>query len=200
MQERQVTYAGERYALPDPFRVIATQNPIELEGTYPLPEAQLDRFLLKITVSYPSADSLEALLATSLDSEPAETLDCLLDRERVLALCDLARNVIVSAPVRQAAIELVLSSQPDSHAAADPTARHIRYGASPRALQALIRAARVRALFDGRPQAGFEDVADVARPVLVHRLLLQTASELEGITVESVVEGLLAEWRSRHIG
>jgi MoxR-like ATPase len=200
MQERQVTYAGQRFPLPEPFWVIATQNPIELEGTFPLPEAQLDRFLMKIPIAYPSADSLEQLLETSLDREPADELGRLVDGERALAIRDAARQVIVAAPVRQAAIELVLATQPDSHAAADPIARHIRYGASPRALQALIRAARVRALFDGRPQAGFEDIGAVAEPILLHRLLLHTSSELEGITVDSVLEGLLSEWHSRHIG
>ncbi|WP_405234307.1 AAA family ATPase [Lentisalinibacter salinarum] len=200
MQERQVTYAGIRFPLPDPFWVIATQNPIELEGTYPLPEAQLDRFLLKIPIAYPSADSLEALLETSLDGEPADQLGCLVDRDRALAIRAAAREVIVSTPVRQAAIELVLATQPDARTATEPAARHIRYGASPRALQALIRCARVRALFDGRPQAGFEDVAEVAPAILLHRLLLHTASELEGITVDAVVEGILTAWRTRHIG
>jgi len=201
MQEHQVTYSGTRFPLPDPFWIIATQNPIELEGTYPLPEAQLDRFLLKIPVAYPSADSLEALLTTSLDAEPADELGCLIDREHALAIRAAARGVIVSAPVRQAAIELVLATQPDSGTASgSASARHIRYGASPRALQAMVRTARVRALFDGRPQVGFEDIAEVAPAVLLHRLLLHTASELEGITVEAVTGSILAAWRSKHIG
>jgi MoxR-like ATPase len=196
MQERQVTYAGTRHALPDPFTVIATQNPIELEGTFPLPEAQLDRFLFKVDVSYPSADSLQRLLETSLDTEPADDLPALVTRDRALEIQDIARQVLVAEPVKQAAIGLVLSTQPESGLAARAATDHIRYGASPRALQALIRAARVRALFAGRAQTDYEDLGAVAFPVLSHRILLATHSELEGVTVADVLADLLREWHS----
>ncbi len=198
MQEQQVTYAGVRYPLPQPFRVIATQNPIELEGTFPLPEAQLDRFLFKINVSYPSAGSLERLLETSLDSEPADDLTALITRDRTMEIRDAARQVLVAKPVKQAAIDMVLATQPESESAAQVARDHIRYGASPRALQALIRAARVRALFAGRAQADFEDVQAVALPVLSHRVILATHSELEGVTVAAVLHELLRDWRSVH--
>ncbi len=198
MQEQQVTYAGRRYPLPQPFWVIATQNPIELEGTFPLPEAQLDRFLFKIDVSYPSAESLDRLLDTSLDSEPADALAALVTKERATEIRDVARQVLVAEPVKKAAIAMVLGTQPESESAARVAQEHIRYGASPRALQALVRAARVRALFAGRAQADFEDLEAVARPVLSHRILLTTHSELEGVTVPSVVHELLREWRSQY--
>ena len=198
MQEQQVTYAGMRYPLPNPFWVIATQNPIELEGTFPLPEAQLDRFLFKINVDYPSPESLQRLLLTSLDAEPANDLAPLITKERTMEIQTAARQVLVADAVEKAAIARVLATQPGSELAAGVTRQHIRYGASPRALQALIRAARVRALFAGRAQSDFEDLEVVARPVLSHRLLLATRSELEGTTVSSVLDELLREWRSVH--
>ena len=174
MQERQVTYGGTNYPLPHPFWLIATQNPIELEGTFPLPEAQLDRFLFKISVSYPSAHSLEQLLDTSLDHEPADELKAVLTVERAAEIIDAARQVIVAEPVRKAAIDLVLSTQPLSGQASKAAREHVRYGASPRALQAIIRTARVRALFAGRAHTSFDDLHAVARPVLSHRILLKT--------------------------
>ncbi len=197
MQEHQVTYAGSAHTLPQPFWVIATQNPIELEGTFPLPEAQLDRFLFKINVAYPSADSLDELLKTSLDSEPADDVSALLDRDKVATIIATARNIIVAEPVRQSAIELVLATQPGSEHEGEIAREHIQYGASPRALQAIVRAARVRALFAGRVQVDFDDIAAVAEPVLAHRILLKTVSELDGVTVPRVIGNLLAEWRAR---
>ena len=199
MQEQQVTWGGVRHPLPTPFWVIATQNPIELEGTFPLPEAQLDRFLFKLDVPYPAHDTLHRLLDTSLDREPADELEPCMTRERVLEIRDLARQVLVSEPVRNAAIALVLATQPGSASAAPAVVRHIRYGASPRALQALVRAARVRAILAGRAQADFEDIAAAARPVLAHRILLTTASELDGMTVRALLDALLEQWRSRDV-
>jgi len=199
MQERQVTYAGTAYALPSPFWVIATQNPIELEGTFPLPEAQLDRFLFKINVEYPSADSLETMLMTSLDSEPANTIESLLTAERALEIVAAAQEVLVAEPVRQAAIAMVLGTQPDSESATKAAREHVRYGASPRALQALVRAARVRALFAGRAQVDFDDLQAIAVPVLSHRILLKTVSELDGMTTPVVIDSILAEWQSGQV-
>lgn len=198
MQEQQVTYAGTRHPLPQPFWVIATQNPIELEGTFPLPEAQLDRFLFKINVPYPSGDSLNRLLDTSLDSEPADSVEALIGKDRAIEIRGAAQQVLVAQPVREAAVSMVLGTQPGSEKAADVARKHIRYGASPRALQALIRSARVRALFDGRPQVAFEDLSAIAEPVLAHRILLATHSELEGVTVPAVLDELLAEWQQAH--
>lgn len=198
MQERQVTCGNSRHVLPLPFWVIATQNPIELEGTFPLPEAQLDRFLFRVDVPFPSPGDLRRLLDTSLDREPSDELAACMSGERALEIRDVARQLLVSTPVRDAAIALILGTQPSSPLAGDAAREHIRYGASPRALQGLIRAARVRALMAGRAQVGFGDLAATAAPVLAHRILLRTQSELAGVTVTSLLEDLLGEWRARH--
>ena len=195
MQERQVTYGGVRHALPEPFWVLATQNPIELEGTFPLPEAQLDRFLFKLVVSYPSADSLDRLLEASLDHEPGDEAEALVSLDRAVEIMRAAREVIVADPVRKAAIRLVLATQPDAAEAARATREHVRYGASPRALQALVRTARVKALFSGRAHASFEDLESIARPVFAHRVLLGTTSQLDGVSVDDVVDAVIDEWR-----
>ncbi len=199
MQERQVTYGGQRHALPDPFWVMATQNPIELEGTFPLPEAQLDRFLFKLFVPYPAADSLEALLDASLDREPADHLDAVCSLERARELLAAAQQVLIAEQVRAGAISLVLATQADSASASAAARQHIHYGASPRALQSLIRAARVRALFEGRAHISYEDLAELAHPALRHRILLHTTSELEGHTANSVLDQIVAEWSKAHL-
>jgi len=198
MQERQVTYSGCRHALPDPFWVIATQNPIELEGTFPLPEAQLDRFLFKLFVPYPAADSLQALLDASLDREPTDDLKpvCSLDRARELVVA--AQQVLCAKQVKAGAVKLVLATQPESEFASAAARQHIRYGASPRALQSLIRAARVRALFAGRANIAYEDLAALAHSALRHRILLHTTSELEGYSANSVLDEIVEEWTREH--
>lgn len=194
MQEGQVTYGGKRHVLPEPFWVIATQNPIELEGTYPLPEAQLDRFLSKLLVPYPAADSLGALLDTSLDQEPADHLSPVCSMVRASELRVAAQQVLLAENVRAAAISLVLATHADSEFASDAAVQHIRYGASPRALLSLIRAARVRALFEGRAHTALEDFAALAHPVLRHRILLHTTSELDGNTENTVLDQIVEEW------
>jgi MoxR-like ATPase len=198
MQERQVTYGGERHALPDPFWVIATQNPIELEGTFPLPEAQLDRFMMKLLVGYPDAGHLAELLDATLDQEPVDSLQAECSVERTREIQATARAVLIADDVRDGAIALLLATQPDSASA--PAREHIRYGASPRALQSLVRGARVRALIDGRAHVAFEDLADLARPVLRHRILLRTESELEGHTADSVLDRVVVDWAEARLG
>ncbi len=200
MQERQVTYGGQHHALPEPFWVIATQNPIELEGTFPLPEAQLDRFLFKLSVPYPGAESLNRLLDVSLDREPADRLSELLDVERINEIRAISREVLLAEPVRKSAVSLVLSTQPDSGHATGVAREHIRYGASPRALQAIVRAARVRALFERRAHVSHEDLAAVALPALRHRILLRTSSELDGLTAGSILRDILTGWQQAHAG
>ncbi|MCM2310284.1 MAG: MoxR family ATPase [Steroidobacteraceae bacterium] len=195
MQELQVTHAGTTRHLPEPFIVLATQNPIELEGTYPLPEAQLDRFMFKLKVPYPERDSLRRMLDVSLDAEPANTLPAVMQATDVLRLTALCRTVLVAERCKQAAVALVLATQP----ATGPTARagqeHIRYGASPRALQSLVRAARVRAVMSGRSHLDVDDLAAVAQPTLRHRVLLRLESELEGWDVDTVLHGIVEQWR-----
>jgi MoxR-like ATPase len=192
MQERQVTHAGVTHPLPTPFTVLATQNPIELEGTYPLPEAQLDRFMFKVQVPYPSRDSLRGLLEVSLDAEPSDTLQPIAGPADVLRVAALCRSVLVAERCKDAAVDLVLATQPGADAA-----RPIRYGASPRALQALVRAARVRAVMEGRPHVDVDDLQAVALPVLRHRVVLHLDSELDGLDADTVLATVVDAWRRR---
>jgi MoxR-like ATPase len=195
MQEMQVTHAGTSRPLPQPFCVLATQNPIELEGPYPLPEAQLDRFMFKLRVPYPDSASLRTLLDVSLDAEPANSLPAVLEPSDVPAIAALCRSVLVAERCKQAAIALVLATQPATSKDDASSRQHIRYGASPRALQSLIRAARVRAVMSGRSHLDVEDLAAVALPTLRHRVLLRLESELEGHDADTVLAGLVDQWR-----
>ncbi len=195
MQEHQVTQGGVSHPLPAPFTVLATQNPIELEGTYPLPEAQLDRFLFKLNVAFPERAALRAMLEVSLDAEPSDTLAAVATPEDVKRVTALARTVLLGERVKDAAVDLVLATQPDANAA--DARRHLRYGASPRALQAVVRAARVRALMEGRAHVDVADLAAVALPVLRHRVLLRMESELDGEDLGRTLASLLDAWRAR---
>lgn len=197
MQERQVTHAGTTHALPQPFCVLATQNPIELEGTYPLPEAQLDRFMFKLTVPFPARDTLLRMLEVSLDTEPADTLQPIASPAEVLRITQLCRSVLVGERCRQAAVDLVVATQPAADGAGTDARRHIRYGASPRALQALVRAARVRALLAGRAHVDVADLDAVALPVLRHRVLLRLESELDGLDADGTLASIVDAWRRR---
>ncbi len=198
MQEHQVTYGGNRYHLPSPFWVIATQNPIELEGTYPLPEAQLDRFLFKITVQYPSTDAMETLVDISLDEEPADHLSAIFSLERMQEMMIVAREVVIAPPVKRAAVDLVLSTQPEGQRGSPHANTHFRYGASPRGLQSLLRAARVRALGAGRPHVALEDVKSVALSALRHRVLLNVETEMQGTDTDAILDAIVTEWEQRH--
>jgi MoxR-like ATPase len=198
MQEMQVTNAGACYRLPTPFCVLATQNPIELEGTYPLPEAQLDRFMFKLKVPFPARESLRALLDVSLDREPADTLAAIAGPDDVLRIAAVCRSTLLAERCKQAAVSLVLATQPDAGGETSAARRHLRYGASPRALQSLVRAARVRAVMAGRSHVDIADLEAVAAPVLRHRILLRLESELDGLDADTVLESVLGEWRSRN--
>jgi MoxR-like ATPase len=199
MQELQVTHAGTTYRLPSPFCVLATQNPIELEGTYPLPEAQLDRFMFKLTVPYPARASLRALLDVSLDAEPSDTLQPIAGPADVLRITQLCRTVLLAERCKEAAVDLILATQPGSHGSSGDgdMRQHIRYGASPRALQALVRAARVRALMAGRAHVDVDDLAAIALPALRHRILLRLESELDGLDADAALASVIGGWRSR---
>jgi MoxR-like ATPase len=190
MQERAVTAAGQTMALPRPFFVLATQNPIEQEGTYPLPEAQLDRFLVDVRVGYPSADDELAILrATTGTAE--ETLANVLDAEETLALQQLVREVATSDAALRYATQLVRATRPDDAQATELVKKQVRWGAGPRAGQALILSAKAHALLDGRAAVAPEDLRRMALPVLRHRVLPTFAAEAEGITSERVIEDLL---------
>jgi MoxR-like ATPase len=188
MQERRVTVLGESHVLPDPFFVLATQNPIELEGTYPLPEAQLDRFLLKLEVHRNPVAVLERIVQErELTAEPEVAQ--VLSREELVELIECARRVFLPAVVANYVARLVDGTHPGSSAAANG----VRYGAGPRAALALAAASRARALLQGRQNASFEDVKALAPAVLAHRLVLDYHARLSGRSAPAVVADLLAE-------
>ena len=196
MQEAQVTHAGVIHKLPRPFWVLATQNPIEIEGTYPLPEAQLDRFLAKLRVSYPDADALMRMIDISLDDEPSNHMQAILQPEEVQQIIMLIQGVVIATPLKQSAVDLVLATHPGGPANKSVANRHFRYGASPRGLQALLRMARVRAVLQGRAHVDVDDIFHVALPVFRHRVLLNIESELEGVDVDGALSEILGQWRS----
>lgn len=189
MQERTVTVGGATRKLPDPFFVLATQNPIELEGTYPLPEAQLDRFLFKLAVPYPSQAELAEIARRTTGTTDPE-LSPVASATDVRSMAALVRSVPVADHVLDFAVRLVSATQPSqSHL---PELRgYVRFGASPRAVQALVLAAKVRALLAGRFNVAFDDVRESAHPVLRHRLLLNFEAEADGVSSDSLVDRLL---------
>jgi MoxR-like ATPase len=190
MQERTVTVANCSYPLEPPFLVLATQNPIEMEGTYPLPEAQLDRFLFKVFIEYPSTQELTEILdRTTGDAEP-ET-EVVADGEAVLAMGALARQVPVASVVADYAARLTVATHPESDTAPERVRRYVRYGASPRGAQALILGGKVCALLDGRYNVAFEDLRAVAPAALRHRILLNFEGQAEGVCPDDVVKELV---------
>jgi MoxR-like ATPase len=192
MQERHVSAGGVTYPLPDPFFVLATQNPIEQEGTYPLPEAQLDRFMLNILVKYPTSDEeLEILKRTTGDLAPETTVA--LSAEQIVAIQRLVRRVPVPDHVFQYARDLVRASRPQEPGAGELVQKCVSWGAGPRAGQSLILAAKTRAVLQGRLHAGIADIREVARPVLRHRIVTTFHAEAEGIGPEQIIAKLMEE-------
>jgi MoxR-like ATPase len=191
MQEQTVTVGGTSYRLDQPFIVLATQNPIEMEGTYPLPEAQLDRFFFKLALGYPSAAEISAIIERTTAGVQAP-LGKILGGDDIGRLKSLVREVPIAAPVRDYAIRLALATRPGSTDATDLVSKYVRYGASPRGPQALVLAAKANALFDGRLNAGFDDVKSAARQALRHRILFNFEGEAEGLTPEQVIDDVLA--------
>ncbi len=192
MQEHQVTVGGEVHRLDDPFFVMATQNPLEMEGTYPLPEAQLDRFFFKLLVAFPDRAELATIIERTTDVEtPAATP--VMDRDRVNEWRRLVRQVTLADHVRDYACRLVLATHPDHASAPEMTKRFVRHGASPRAAQAMSLAGKIRALVEGRYNVGFGDIAVAAKPVIRHRLILNFEAEAEGIAPDQIIDDLLAQ-------
>jgi MoxR-like ATPase len=192
MQEHAVTVAGTRHPIEPPFFVLATENPIEMEGTYPLPEAQLDRFLFKILIDSPDEATLVRIVEATTGPGGAEPRP-VLDGGRLLAMCELVRRVPVAAPLVHYAARLVRATQPDSGEAAPAARKYVRYGAGVRGAQALVLAAKVRALLDGRTNVAFEDFRAVAKPALRHRLILNFEGEAEGVRGDAIIEAVLGE-------
>jgi len=192
MQEHAVTAAGTSYTLTEPFFVLATQNPIEMEGTYPLPEAQLDRFLFKLRVEFPSAqDLVEIIDRTTAAAVPQA--DVAATSGQILEMFRLAREVEVASHVKTYVARLIQATHPDTAAAASMAKRYVRYGSSPRGVQALILAAKVRALIAGRANIAFSDLKVLALPALRHRLILNFEGEAEGIDPDAIIQNALEE-------
>ena len=192
MQEKQVTAGGELRKLGDPFFVLGTQNPIDQEGTYPLPEAQLDRFFFKLIVGYPSAGELTEVLNRTTEStkvKPAKVLD----GPTLLELQNLVRQVPVATHVKDYAVRLVLATHPKTETAAPITNQYLRFGSSPRGGQTLILAGKVRALTQGRFNVSFDDIQAVAAAALRHRLILNFEAEAEGVTTDHIIAQVLKD-------
>ncbi len=189
MQEGRVAVAGADHPLPRPFHVLATQNPLEQEGTYPLPEAQLDRFLLQVDVAYPELDDERAMLLATTGAGSARA-EPVLDGATLLAPQALVRRVPVGEAVVEAILRLVRGARPES-AGSEAVRRHVAWGPGPRAAQALMLACRARALLDGRLSPSIEDVAALARPALRHRMALSFAARADGVTLGEVIDALV---------
>lgn len=187
MQEQSVTTGGVIHQLKPPFFVLATQNPIEQEGTYPLPEAQLDRFLFKVNVPFLTRDELNEVVSRTILKTPVD-LPKLLDGDRILELRKTLDKVVVTDVLRDYACRLVLATHPDTDFTTPRVKQFVRWGASPRAAQGLIRAARVRALAEGRAHVAFEDIRHFAAEVLQHRMLLNYDGQAENIVVADLVQ------------
>ncbi|MDH7515801.1 MAG: MoxR family ATPase [Bacteroidota bacterium] len=192
MQEHAVTAAGTRYTLQEPFFVLATQNPIEQEGTYPLPEAQLDRFMFNLWLDYPSRDE-ETLIVKRTTSPNPEVVRHVIRADEICAYQQLVRRVPVSENVIRYAVDLVAKTRPRGDHAPSFIRDWIRWGAGPRASQYLVLGAKARAILEGRPTPDIDDIRVVARPVLRHRLVTSFNAEAEGVTTLEIVDKLLAE-------
>ena len=191
MQERKVTVAGHDHRLPAPFHVLATQNPIEQEGTYPLPEAQLDRFLMQVNIDYPSASAeRQMMIATTTASEAVP--DQVLDGEQLMAMQALVRRLPVSEGLIEAILSLVRSGRPEI-STVDGVREQVAWGPGPRASQSLMLVTRVRALLDGRLAPSLDDLRALAPPVLRHRMAVTFAARAEGIGVDDVIERLVRQ-------
>jgi MoxR-like ATPase len=196
MQERQVTVGDRTRPLPAPFFVLATQNPIELEGTYPLPEAQLDRFFFKLLVPFPDARELaEIARRTTGSGEP--DLRAVASGEELAAMSTLAREVLVAEPVMERAVDIVLGTHPEHPGSPEEVLRYVRWGASPRALQTLVLAGRIRALLEGRFNVAIEDLEAVAVPALRHRVFLNFEADAAGVNADQVVAAVLQAQRAQ---
>ena len=192
MQERTVSVGDTTRPLPKPFFVLATQNPLEMEGTYPLPEAQLDRFLLKILVRFPLAKDLLQIIDTTVGTQTYRTKQ-VASGEQLSKLIETARAVPVATHIKEYAVRLLLATHPDQEDAPEKVRNFVRYGASPRGLQAIIMTAKVRALLEGRYNVSQEDLREVAFPALRHRIILNFDGLTEGITPEEVIEEIIKE-------
>ncbi len=190
MSESSVTVAKQTYKLEKPFFVLATQNPLEMEGTYPLPEAQLDRFFFKLIVEYPDKQDLHTILdRTTADSTPKPQV--VIDKARIVEMRELVRRVPLARQIQDDAVRVVLATHPETPEATPLSKQFMRYGASPRGLQAIILAAKIRALLEGRYAVAIDDIRHVASPALRHRLILNFEGEAEGVKADTIIAEIL---------
>ena len=192
MQEHRVTVSRQSYTLEEPFFVLATQNPLESEGTYPLPEAQLDRFFFKLHVSFPGRDELNSILERTTGTE-TPVVRPVLNRPRILEMQQLVRSVPVSKHVQDYAVRLLQATHPTEDDSLDTVKRFVKFGGSPRGAQALLLASKIRALFEGRFAPSIEDVRICALPALRHRVLLNFEGEAEGVKTDDVLKAILKQ-------
>jgi MoxR-like ATPase len=190
MQEHSVTVAGHTHRLVEPFFVMATQNPLEMEGTYPLPEAQLDRFFCKLLVKFPQISELETIMDRTTEATKPN-VEPVLTGERILEMSQLARQIPVASEIRRYGLALVLATHPEHEFATDVTRRFVRYGSSPRGGQALILGAKIRAILDHRYHVSKDDLRAMAPAVLRHRLILNFEGQAEGVSTDTVIDGIL---------
>jgi len=190
MSEGSVTVAKQTYILEKPFFVLATQNPLEMEGTYPLPEAQLDRFFFKLIVEYPDKQSLHTILdRTTADTMPKPK--AVIEKARILEMRELVRKVPLARQIQDYAVRVILATHPENPEATAMSKQFLRYGASPRGLQAVILAAKIRALLEGRYAVSIDDIRHVATPALRHRLIMNFEGEAEGIEADAIIGEIL---------
>lgn len=190
MQEGTVTAFKSTYELPKPFMVMATQNPIEMEGTYPLPEAQLDRFLFKVEVKFPSLSELRGIVDITTSNSDIH-INKMADGGKIIEIRKVIREIPMAQPVLDYALRAVMYTHPDNEASPDRTKKYIRFGASPRAAQAIINSAKVRALLEGRYNVSFEDIKYVACPSLRHRVFMNYEGIAEGLSIDELIEEIL---------
>ena len=190
MQEHSVTVAGTIRKLQEPFFVLATQNPLEMEGTYPLPEAQLDRFFFKLSVEFPSLTELSGIIDRTTSSSDCHA-EKVMDAEMIKEMRSFAREVVIADHVKEFALKTVLATHPESEFATSMTKRYVRYGSSPRGAQALILGGKVRALLDGRYNVAFDDIRNVAKEALRHRIILNFEGEAERIQSDAILSEIL---------
>ncbi|MBC7319827.1 MoxR family ATPase [bacterium] len=192
MQEHSVTVSGTIHRLKEPFFVMATQNPIEMEGTYPLPEAQLDRFFFKLKLGFPNREELIGIIDRTTNPEIPKA-EKVLDSETIEVKKREIRSVPVSSPVKDYAVRLLLATHPELESSPSMVRRYVRYGASPRGVQSLILGAKVKALIDGRYNVSFSDIRYVAKPSLRHRIILNFEGEAEGLDTDTIIDHILEE-------
>jgi len=196
MQEEKVTVFGTKYHLEPPFMVLATQNPIEMEGTYPLPEAQVDRFFFKLKISYPDQNELLEIIDKTTEDYKYE-LKGVIGADSILEMKSLVRQIPIASHVKDYAIRLVLASHPDNPHATEQIKQYVLFGASPRGVQSLILAGKVSAVIDGRYNVSIEDISGVAKAALRHRIVLNIRGETEGIDVDNVIEEIIESVKIR---